>query len=488
MTPQVVGGEDQPEVWDVAVIGAGTAGIPCALAAAEGGASVVVLEKDHRIGGTLVLSGGHVAAAGTRRQREQGIPDSVEGHLADIERISGGTARRDLVEIVARHGAETVDWLEDRGFDFAPETPRIVYGHEPYSVPRTYYGRDGGLSILAVFDKLLGEARGAYPNLQLWTDCPVVGIRPGATGEPAEVDAIWEGADVTVRARAVVIATGGYGANAELFAELEAAPLVSAAHVTSQGDGLELARALGARLQGQGSHMPSFGGLPDPHKPGRANWEDRQLLTQERPPVEIYVDVQGQRWVREDEPSIDAKERVLSRLPSQTFWTVFDDAMLSAAVGRDALIVGCGPDDVRKMANRRAGVHRGATLEELAGLAGIDPTGLSATVARYNAAVGAGLDRDFGRQHLPAPLEVPPFYAVRNHGITLVTFAGIDIDERFSVLDRNGDPLDRLYAIGEVIGAAATCGQSFCSGMLVTPAITFGRLLGTRLAVELGGS
>jgi glycine/D-amino acid oxidase-like deaminating enzyme len=467
--------------FDVVVVGAGTAGIPCAIAAAEGGARVLLVEKDRRIGGTLHISGGHLAAAGARRQRGRGIADSPDRHLEDILRISGGTARADLIRIVVEHAAETVDWLADRDFDFAPETPRIIYGHEPYSVPRTYYGRDEGLSILAVLQREL-DAVARSAALSLWTDSPVVGIE--SNDGAATVTVLRAGADVTVRTPAVVLATGGFAANAELFAELEGAPLVSAAHMTSTGDGLYLARELGARIQGRGSYMPSFGGLPDPRTPGRANWSDRQILTSERAPVEIYVDPAGRRWVAEDEPSIDAKERRLADISSQTFWTVFDDAMLSAAVGRAALVVGCTPDDIRAMANSREGVHSAGSLADLAVAAGIDAAGLCDTVERYNSAVARGVDPDLGRMHLPAPIARPPFYAIRNHGIALVTFAGLDIDDRFRVRDGVGRPIPHLYAVGEVIGAAATCGQSFCSGMLVTPAITFGRLLGRALAAS----
>ena len=466
--------------FDVVVIGAGTAGIPCALSAAAGGARVLLVEKDSRIGGTLHVSGGHIAAAGARRQAERGIVDSPETHFQDILRISGGTAREDLIRIVVEHAAETVDWLADRDFDFAAETPRIIYGHEPYSVARTYYGRDEGMSILAVLRREL-DAAIATASLTVWTDAPAIGI--DLDEEAATVTVYRAGVDVTVLTPAVVLATGGFAANAELFSELEGAPLVSAAHVTSTGDGLYLARELGAAIQGRGSYMPSFGGLPDPRAPGRANWSDRQILTSEREPVEIYVDQDGRRWVAEDEPSIDAKERRLAEIPSQTFWTVFDDAMLSAAVGRAALVVGCAPEDIRAMANTREGVHSASTVAELANAAGIEAAGLCATVERYNQAVAQGTDRDFGRTHLPAPIAHPPYYAIRNHGIALVTFAGLDIDDGFRVRDGAGRPLPHLFAVGEVIGAAATCGQSFCSGMLVTPAITFGRILGQRLAM-----
>lgn len=474
------------ESYDLVVVGAGTAGIPCAAEAALAGARVLLVEKDQRIGGTLHVSGGHMAAAGTRRQAERGITDSPEAHLADIRRISEGTAREDLIATVAENAAETVDWLDGRGFKFAAETPRIVYGHEPYGTPRTYYGVDEAVSILEVFEGLLDEAV-ATGRLEVWKNAPVIGLSTDGEGAVTGVTVLRRGQDVEVRARDVVLATGGFAAEPELFLELEGAPLVSAAHPTSTGDGILLARELDAAVAGTGSYLPSFGGLPDPVSPGKANWSDRQLLvTAERPPVEIYVDRSGRRWVAEDEPSIDVKERELTRIEDMTFWTVFDDAMLESTRDGRPLVVGWTPEELRARANERTGVHSAATLEELAGLAGIDPAGLAATAARYNEAVAAGADPDFGRTHLPLPLERGPFYAIRNHGISLVTFAGLDIDSDLRVRRTDGTSIPGLYAIGEVIGAAATCGQSFCSGMLVTPAITFGRLLGRRLAASAG--
>ncbi|GGM45881.1 hypothetical protein GCM10007977_054510 [Dactylosporangium sucinum] len=473
--------------FDVVVVGAGTAGIPCAIEASQAGARVLLVEKDSRIGGTLHRSGGHMCAAGTRRQRDRGIDDSVEDHLADVRRISRGTARDDLVRIVVGNAAETVEWLDRHGFRYASETPRIVYGHEPYRIARTYYGPDEGRSILAVYEPLLDEAI-RTGRLTLWRNAPVIGLHADPDGAVTGVTVLKDGRDVEVNTGAVVLATGGFAADAELFAEFEGARLVSAAHPTSTGDGLVLARELGAGIQGRGSYLPSFGGLPDATTPGRANWADRQLLvTAERPPVEIYVDRRGRRWVAEDEISIDEKERALTKIEDQTFWTVFDDAMLESTRTGPAMVVGWSPDDVRARANDREGVHSAADLPALAGATGIDPAGLVATAERYNTFVAAGADADFGRTHLPMPFGRGPYYAIRNHGIALVTFAGLDIDETFQVRREDGAPLPNLYAVGEIIGAAATCGQSFCSGMLVTPSITFGRLLGRRLAAATAG-
>ncbi len=98
--------------------------------------------------------------------------------------------------------------------------------------------------------------------------------------------------------------------------------------------------------------------------------------------------------------------------------------------------------------------------------------------------MAAGADPDFGRTHLPAPIAVPPYYALHNQGIAVVTFDGLDIDASFAVRDEAGGVIPGLFAIGEVIGAGATCGNSFCSGMLLMPALVFGRLLGTRLGTD----
>jgi len=463
-------------------VGAGTAGIPCAIHAAQGGARVLLVDKESKVGGTLFITGGHMAAGGTKRQAEKGIVDSPEAHLADVREISAGTGRDDLITIVTEHSPETLDWLHDRDFPWAPETPRIVYGHEPYSVARTAYGKDEGLSILEVLRAELDRTVAEH-DLTVWTQAPVIELRQDDEGRVIGVSVLRGSEEVEVDAPAVVLATGGYGADPELFLELEGAPLVSAAAKTSTGDGIHLGMSVGARLQGEGTYLPTFGGLPDPQAPSRANWNDRQRLTSERPPREIYVDVHGRRWVAEDEESIDQKERALATITDQTFWTVFDDHALSLSTGAlNEMVVGKDPDAVRAMVNKRPGLHSAPTIAEVARLAGIDPDGLEATVAAYNDAVANGVDPEFGRTYLPAPIAEGPFYAIRNHAITLVTFQGLDIDTDFAVRDEAGEPIPGLYAIGEVIGAGATCGNSFCGGMLVTPALTFGRLLGTRLA------
>jgi len=466
--------------YDVIIVGAGNAGIPCAVAAAEAGARVLVVDKADRVGGTLYWSGGHMSAAGARRQCERGIEDSPDEHYADIVRISRGTAGAALTGLAAEHAADTIDWLDEHGFEFAPETPRLVYGHEPYSKPRTYYGPRGGGSVLAVLERVLQPHRDDG-SVDVWLRSRVTALL--TDGERVSgVTVLGDAGSVEVHGPAVVLATGGYGASPELFAEFHDAPLVTAAAPTSTGDGLRLARDLGAGVVGADDFLPTFGGLPDEEDPTRVYWPDRPLLVaEERTPWEIYVDRHGRRFVAEDLHSIDAKERALTGVTDLTFFTVFDDRAVSES---GTIVVGWSPDDLRAKAGVRPGVFVGDTPEALARAAGIDPEGLAGTVAAYNGMVERGHDPDFGRTLFPAPIAAPPLYALRNHGISLITFAGVAVDTDFAVRREDGSRIDGLYAVGEVIGAAAAMGNSFCSGMLVTPAITFGRLLGRRLAKE----
>lgn len=466
---------------DVVVVGAGNSGIPAAIEAADHGARVLLVEKDSRIGGTLHSTGGHLSAAGTAIQKRHGIQDSVESHLADIRRIAGHTYREDLMALAVTHAAETVDWLDENGFRFDPATPRIVYGHEAYTTPRSYYGPDAGLSVLEVLRPLL-DARIASGAVTLWTDSPVIGLVPDPRDETRvrSVIVLRRGQEVEIDAAFVVLASGGFANDPELFAELENAPLVSAAHPTSTGDGLVMARDLGAGLQGrEGRYLPAFGGLPHPTTPGRVQWTDRPLLAaQERLPSEIYVDRTGSRWVAEDDPSIDDKERALAQIPDLTFWMVLDSVGLQES---QPLVVNWSVQDVMAKANSRAGVFAADTLDELAAKTGIDAEGLAATIARYNDFVRDGLDPDFGRTHLPSPIATAPFYALENHGIALITFVGLDCDEHLRIRREDGTVFANLYGVGEVLGSRAVHGFAYLSGMTVTTAITFGRLIGAEL-------
>lgn len=419
-----------------------------------------------------------MSAGGTARQRARGVGDSPDAHWQDLVRISGGTHRADLTRRAVDLAPATIDWLEHAGFAFADDCPRIVYGHEPYSVARTYYGVDEARSLLALLVPMI-ESYAARGSIDLRLDTTATRLHV-ADGMVAGVVVDGSDGERTIHARAVVLATGGFGADGALFTEIEQRPLVSAAAETSTGDGLRMACAVGAGVMGRGQYLPTFGGLPHPDRDDRAQWTDRPLLVaSERTPWEIYVGRHGRRFVAEDEPSMDVKERRLADLPDLTFFQVFDDRAVTESPN---IVVGWSGDRLRRNANRRRGIVAASTIEALAAGAGIDAGALADTVARYNRDVAARHDPEFGRQALPAPITEPPFYALENHGITLVTFAGVDVDGDLRVRREDGGVIPNLYAVGEVLGAGAFMGNSFCGGMAVGPAVTLGRWLGAALA------
>jgi fumarate reductase flavoprotein subunit len=459
---------------DLVVVGAGPAGLACAITAAERGARVLLLDKDERIGGALHYSGGHLSAAGTPRQAERGIVDDVDAHYADIRRISRDTHRDRLTRLAVELAPATLAWLDEQGFEYDETTPRLVYGHETYSTPRTVHGTRMALSVLDVLTPLLQRQIDAgFVQVQLGVRADRLLVADG------RVTGVGAGAQ-EFTASTTVLATGGFGHDEALFAELEGVPLVTSAAPGSTGDGLRMARAIGAGLQGLGHYIPTFGGLPPAGGDLRVDWVHRpHLLAPERDPWEIYVAADGRRWINEDEPSIDRKERLLMTVPAMTFWTVFDARALREST---PMINNCTPEQVDALAGVRRGIHRADTLAELARLAGIDPAGLTDEVARYNRFVSDGVDADFGRTAMPAPIAEPPFYAIENHPVTLITFTGVDTDDELRVRRDDGSVIDGVYAVGELIGAAVFNGNSFCSGMMLTPALALGRLLGERLA------
>lgn len=469
--------------WDAIIVGAGTAGIPCAIEAATAGARVLVLEKGERIGGTLWVTGGHMSGGGTRRQRARGIEDSPAAHLDDVRRVSHGTAVEEIARLACVEAPGTLDWLDELGFPWAGETPALVYGHEPYRVARTVWGEGAGCDILETI-RPLWDAQVAAGCIELLLatslvdllveDGAVVGVRAAGPG----------GAVTDYRAPRVALTAGGYAAAPELFQQVTPGNprLVSVAAVTSTGDGILAAQRVGAGFRGAEKFIPTAFGIELPRGSGRSDFWDGwpAVVAHVRPPREIYVDDAGRRFINEDDESPHRREEEIQRLPDNRWWIVFDEASIEAG---DPVVNYWSHERLRAEAERGEAVFRGDTLEQLAAATGvIDPAGLVATVAEWNALVDAGGPDPLGRAHVGPSIEQGPFYALLNRATTFISFGGLAVDTELRVLDAAGRPIPGLHAAGEIIGAGATSGNAFCGGMLVTPALSLGRRLGRQLA------
>jgi fumarate reductase flavoprotein subunit len=466
--------------YDVVVVGAGTAGIPCAIEAART-KRVLVLEGSSTIGGTLAVSAGHMSAAGARRQREAGIEDTPDLHFADVMAIGGGLADPALVRLAVEEAPRTVDWLDDHGFDFDPVTPTIYRGHTPYSRPRTFWGLRRGGSILETM-RPLWDAAVADGRIELRLEARVAGIEQTA-GRASGVRLATGAGDLEVSADAIVLASGGYGSNAGLFAALTPGSprLVTNAVPSSTGDALHLAESVGGAIRFADRHTPRLGLIEQPPGSGRVDfWSAMlQLTAAERPPHEIWVNRRGERFVAEDREDVTSQEHAVMAQPGSEMWVLFDER--GRTESRTPLVRQWDEEALERQIERGELVHRADTVPELAAAVGIDAEALARSVAAFNEAV-ASRDDPFGRQVLLGPLDRPPFYAIHSPCAVLRTFGGVDVDVSLQVRRPDGSTIGGVFAVGEAIGMGATSGRAFCGGMAVTPALGFGRRVGQALA------
>jgi len=472
--------------WDFIIVGGGTAGIPAAIFAARRGARVLVLEKNAEIGGTLWFSGGQMSAAGTRRQQELGIADSAEQHFNDIMRISRGTAEPGLVRRAVSEAAGTLDWMEASGFAFDDGYPRDATGHEPYSARRVWAGTERGQSQIKLFERELASLS-RKPDIR--HEVEVQELLFDAAGQVVGVRAQDSGGQVQdFRGTHVILASGGYMSNPAMFTDLNGVPQYRAGWASANtGIGVTLALSANGHIRGKANYLCDFGSIPMDEDVPSAEFARSIHHPDRRMPWEIWVNEKGERFVSEEEPSVDTRERALLNQPHHRYWVITDDAILAASpnfirTAPPAEQTDWSAEDVRGACGELPAFVKADSLEQLAERTGIAAASLRATVDRYNAAVTSGNDA-FGRTHMPRQISKPPFYAVRHQGGTLISMAGVAVDSDLKVVRPNGRPVGGLYAAGELLGNGSLSGQAFCSGMMVTPALSLGRWLGRTLPI-----
>lgn len=471
-----------PGEHELVIVGAGTAGIPAAIFAAERGARVLLLESAPVIGGTLHYSTGQMSAAGTRLQAELGIEDTPDAHFEDVVRISEGSCNRELVRLAVDLAADTLDWLTDWGFTPLPGHPVKGAGHEFYSERRYLWADKGGVAILDALRAALAPAM-ATGRITMKLSHRATALEQGSDGRitgvvtsSGEDQRLWRG-------RNFLLATGGYTANTELAEKLDGYPqYASVSYPHSRGDGLELARALGARLRGEDNFLPGFGAILADYDHPSGVFASFISRPDTRMPWEIYVNALGERFIREDEPSVHKREVALGSQPDLRYWVIFDEGIIETA---PSAFANWAREDLRGVLGRQPMFYSGSTVSELASAAGLPAGALEHSIAEFNSGVARGLDR-FGREHLPREIDTPPYHAVRVQGFRVTSTSGVIVDDHLRVLDAESKPFPNLYAAGEILGSGVISGKAFVGGMSVTPALSFGRHLGKTLPLMRG--
>ncbi|MBL8629290.1 MAG: FAD-binding protein [Rhodospirillaceae bacterium] len=461
-------------MFDVVVMGAGTAGLPLAIFAADRGAKVCLIERGPEVGGCLLINRGQMSGAGTQLQKQRGIDDSPAKHLDDVIRISKGTTDRAFAAMAVDLQGPFIDWLMENGFEILDDMPRIIHGHEAYDIPRTYWGREDGRSILKVLKPML-DKHVAAGRVVVKLHTSVRSLIKSESGAVIGVET--DTNNERILARSVVLSSGGYGANPALHSKIHPGKtLWSGSYHLAHGRGLELGLGVGGVLVHADKFLPGFGGILD-HTLAVPRYRSMGGLTpQDRPQWEVVVNARGQRFYAEDCGSVDQRAHDLAQQPDGRAWVIFDETIKREAPNLFYYFNREKTDDFYK---RNKGVVSAATLQDLAAACGIDAPGLGKTIADYNVAVGTGKD-SLGRTFMPKKIENGPFYAVAIFSYTVRSVGGLKVDTGFRVLDQNGSAIPGLYAVGEILGSMIS-GAGAVGGMSLTPALVFGRLLGEKL-------
>lgn len=447
--------------YDVIIVGAGGAGLAAALTAAASGRRVLLVEASDRVGGSTSLSGGVFYAAGTSLQREAGIegdtPDAMYRYYMTLNQYKPEPS---IVRRLCEEATSAFEWLRDLGVTFKTED---LYASGVDKIRRGHRAAGHGAEITEVLEGHL-STHGADVAL-------------GARVERLLIDneacrgIIVDGAPVT--ANAVVLATGGFGANPAMLADLypDAALhgdrhwYIGSGHC--QGDGLTLALEAGGELTPKNRGLllltPGFAKDLESYLPG---WL-------------MMVNRQGHRFVDETiEYSVLAT--VLREQTGRECWAILDeDARLASASTQYRPAPNWHGD--RLLEHVAAGTLKtGATLEELAVRCDLPADALVAAAERYSAMSDDGEDLDYFKPDtMLRPVRRGPFYAARvNAAIVCWTGVGIRIDAQARVLARDGLPIPGLFAAGETTGGMH--GDCYAAGgASIANAIVFGRIAGS---------
>lgn len=463
--------------YDVAIVGGGGAGMAAALAAKAAGAErVIIAEADNLLGGSTRLSGGVFYAAGTSVQREVGFEgDTADAMFQYYMTLNQWKVEPSLARTLCNEAAPSLEWLIECGVYFPPED---LYSSGVELVPRGHAPLGFGAAISGALEGHIEDT-----DIDIAVDNRVEGL----VVEGGRVVGIRARGEV-LRAKAVVLTTGGFGQSPEMLRRFypEAGSAgewtwsISAKKCV--GDGLTMGEQVGADLTGQNRGLLLI-------TPGFA-----RELEVDPPGWLMYVNGAGRRFVDETAPYTvmagtfkDQGGRAFALFDEAARRDAKPDSKYADAFAAGIVAVNFLPDFLREMVDAGK-VQQAATIKELAAKVGLPPDAVENSVARYNADVADGADRDFFKSpsYLHSIAE-PPFYAVEMRpAIVCLTSTGVRIDRDARVIGRNGLLVPGLYAAGETTGGVL--GERYCGGgNSVANAIVFGRIAG-RTAVEEGAA
>ena len=489
--------EDSTVDADVVVVGAGGAGMTAAITAAAEGKSVVILESQSMVGGNSVRATGGMNAGKTVYQDENefgesagvektlktaaekyadnetitalaktvseqwaayqanptGYFDSVE--LMELDTMIGGKGINDpeLVETLCANSADAIDWLDEHGITL--HNVSSFGGASVKRIHRPVNAEGKTVSVGSYMIPLLQE-NCEKAGVKMMLDTTATEILTDANGAAVGVKATGaSGETVTVNAKAVVLATGGFGANLDMVVkykpELKGFMTTNAPGI--QGQGIEMAQAIGAATVDMDQIQI--------HPTVEAN--TAALITEGlRGDGAVLINAEGKRFIDE----VGTRDVVSAAEIAQTgsySWLVVDQAMADASSVIQGYI-------------KKGYTVTGSTYEELGKAMGVDAAAFAETMEKWNGYVEAKNDPDFGRTSFANPLNTAPYYAVKVTAGVHHTMGGLKINANTEVLNEKGEVIPGLFAAGEVTGGVH--GANRLGGNAVADFTVFGRIAG----------
>ncbi|MCT3289957.1 flavocytochrome c [Lactiplantibacillus pentosus] len=444
---------DLKTTYDVVIIGSGGAGLTAAIQAHELGLKPVILEKMPKIGGNTTRASSGMNAAETNVQLHHHIVDSFGDFYDETLKGGGNLNNQALLKFFTEHSALAIDWLADHGIELDDLT--ITGG---MSVMRTH--RPSSMAPIGGFlvTELLKQVAAA--KLPLFTDIKVDQLVQ-TDGKITGVKATTANGAVTINAGAVLLATGGFGANKALLGKYR--DDLKNYQTTNQpgatGDGILLAEAVGAKVVDMDQVQV--------HPTVQQDTDHAYLIGEAvRGEGAILVDQQGKRFVNE----LDTRKNVtaaIDQLGGTGAYLIFDRGI------RDRVKAVEFYDHIGL-------VKTGADLAALATEAGLDVDTLKQTVADWNQAVANHADTAFKRTTgMDRDIAKGPFYAIHIAPAVHYTMGGVGINPATQVLDKQDQPINGLFAAGEVVGGLH--GNNRIGGNSIAETVIFGRQAGQQM-------
>lgn len=450
--------EDVTEEFDVVVVGAGGAGLIAAIEAKTAGANVVIVEKMPFAGGNTLISGAEYAAPLNWVQKDKGIEDSNDLFYEDVLKAGGNP---ELIRVLADEALNGAVWLRDE-IGVVWEDRQMFFGG--HSVERSLVPE--GASGKEIITKLLKKAEAL--EIPIYYDTPAKELMM-ESGKVSGVKAEGKKTNYTLKAKNVILTTGGFGSNVDMRVEYNPeidGSILSTNTTGSTGDGIVMAQMVGAGLTGM-EHIQLYP-ICDPLTGTLLYVDDARLVG-----GTILINKEGKRFVEE----LDTRYVISMAIKAQTDSVTYE--LWDHAMAVESKILDHHEKEIEYLKENDLLVVAD-TIEECAEFFGIDAAELRKTVDQFNQYVKDGKDLDFNKRGTLYTIEEGPFYIVKAVPAVHHTMGGVTINTQAQVLDTKGEVIEGLYAAGEVTGDIH--GNNRLGSAAIADITVFGRIAGQNAA------